>query len=102
MAGEPMRNYHALGSHVGTARQSRSPLEIPDLRNELPPRGCSRFAAVESGQKRERNAQLNARTGTVPARAAPDYFGVEESLAGGDAGGEAAGVDVEALLFFEE
>ena len=29
-------------------------------------------------------------------------LGVEESLAGGDAGGEAAGVDVEALLFFEE
>ena len=88
------------GTHPGGAPH-RTPSEISDPRTVFPPRGCSRFAAVGSRQKRERNAQLNARTGTVPARAERDYFGAEESLAGGDAGGEAAGVDVEALLFFE-
>jgi len=40
-----------------------------------------------------------ARTGGTPARARRDYFGDEESLAGGEAGGEAAGID-DALVFF--
>jgi len=43
--------------------------------------------------------KARARTESAPARAQRDYFGVEESLAGGEAGGEAAGVD-DALLFF--